>query len=108
VHTHTAARLAGGCSEAVRVGRSEAVRQAQSPSVALCVRAVYAAFLWHERIVHDAMASASFLKFHPKLPKELPVNLRTRRRQASLAEQPPDTNDRCLHRCFVWKYDQSL
>ena len=40
-----------------------------SPSAAQCLRAVYAAFVWHEGIVHDAMACASFLKFHPDLPR---------------------------------------
>ena len=44
-----------------------------SPSLAQCVRAVFAAFMWHEGIVHDAMACASFLKFHPKLPKQEPA-----------------------------------
>lgn len=38
--------------------------------MAECLRAVFAAFLWHEGIVHDAMACASFLKFHPALPKQ--------------------------------------
>eukprot|EP00058_Branchiostoma_floridae_P002865 XP_002588353.1 hypothetical protein BRAFLDRAFT_81492 [Branchiostoma floridae] len=46
------------------------VKDAISPSVAECMRAVFAAFLWHEGIVHDAMACASFLKFHPNLTKE--------------------------------------
>ncbi|XP_035719406.1 E3 ubiquitin-protein ligase MYCBP2-like isoform X2 [Vespa mandarinia] len=46
------------------------VKEAISPSVAECLRAVFAAFLWHEGIVHDAMACASFLKFHPTLPKQ--------------------------------------
>ncbi|XP_014476555.1 PREDICTED: E3 ubiquitin-protein ligase MYCBP2 isoform X7 [Dinoponera quadriceps] len=46
------------------------VKEAVSPSVAECLRAVFAAFLWHEGIVHDAMACASFLKFHPTLPKQ--------------------------------------
>ena len=41
-----------------------------SHSVAECLRAVFAAFVWHEGIVHDAMACASFLKFHPVLTKE--------------------------------------
>ena len=41
-----------------------------SPSVAECMRAIFAAFLWHEGIVHDAMACASFLKFHPDLTKQ--------------------------------------
>ncbi|XP_048243746.1 E3 ubiquitin-protein ligase MYCBP2-like isoform X7 [Haliotis rufescens] len=47
------------------------VKEALSPSVAECLRAVFAAFMWHEGIVHDAMACASFLKFHPDLPKEM-------------------------------------
>lgn len=34
------------------------------------LRAVFAAFLWHEGIVHDAMTCASFLKFYPSLPKK--------------------------------------
>lgn len=63
-------------------------KEAMSPSVAEALRAVFAAFLWHEGkqdqiqmtneivfilfkgIVHDAMACASFLKFHPTLPKQ--------------------------------------
>jgi E3 ubiquitin-protein ligase MYCBP2 len=49
-----------------------------APSVAQSIRAVFAAFLWHEGIVHDAMACASFLKFHPDLPKELPRDGSTR------------------------------
>jgi len=67
-------------SEAVRHsgrGRSSPVHKAVSPAVALCMRAVYAAFLWHEGVVHDAMACASFLKFHPTLPKDLPAQWRT-------------------------------
>lgn len=35
------------------------------------MRAVFAAFMWHEGIVHDGMACASFLKFHPDLTKEM-------------------------------------
>jgi len=58
-------------------GRSCPVHKAVSPAVALCMRAVYAAFLWHEGVVHDAMACASFLKFHPTLPKDLPAQWRT-------------------------------
>ena len=45
------------------------VKEALSPSVAECLRAIFAAFLWHEGIVHDAMACASYLKFHPDLSK---------------------------------------
>ncbi|XP_076065953.1 MYC binding protein highwire isoform X3 [Oratosquilla oratoria] len=46
------------------------VKEAMSPSVAECLRAIFAAFLWHEGIVHDAMACASYLKFHPDLTKQ--------------------------------------
>ena len=42
-----------------------------SPSTAECLRAVFAANLWHQSLVHDAMACASFLKFHPNLPKQV-------------------------------------
>jgi hypothetical protein len=31
---------------------------------------VFAAFVWHEGIVHDAMAVASYLKFDPTLTKQ--------------------------------------
>lgn len=48
----------------------EPAKQAMSPSVAECARAVFASFLWHEGIVHDAMACSSFLKFNPDLSKE--------------------------------------
>uniref|UniRef100_A0A4W5M9H3 RCR-type E3 ubiquitin transferase n=1 Tax=Hucho hucho TaxID=62062 RepID=A0A4W5M9H3_9TELE len=47
----------------------ETTKQAISPSVAECARSVFAAFLWHEGIVHDAMACSSFLKFNPELTK---------------------------------------
>lgn len=53
----------------VNLGR-EALKEAMSPSEAESLRATFAAFLWQEGIVHDAMACASFLKFHPNLPKE--------------------------------------
>lgn len=46
------------------------IKRAMPPSFAESIRAVFAALLWHEGIVHDAMACASFLKFHPGLPKE--------------------------------------
>ncbi|KAF5304151.1 hypothetical protein FQA39_LY01936 [Lamprigera yunnana] len=54
----------------VNYAGDESVKEAMSPSVAESLRAVFAAFLWHEGIVHDAMACASFLKFHPSLPKQ--------------------------------------
>lgn len=41
-----------------------------SPSLAECLRAMFAAFLWHKDIVQDAMACASFLKFHPTYAKD--------------------------------------
>ncbi|GBP93144.1 hypothetical protein EVAR_69406_1 [Eumeta japonica] len=45
-------------------------KQAVSPGQAECIRAIFAALLWHEGIVHDAIACAAFLKFHPQLPKQ--------------------------------------
>lgn len=33
-------------------------------------RAVFAAFLWHEGLVYDAMSCSSYLKFNPSLPKQ--------------------------------------
>ncbi|XP_041987793.1 E3 ubiquitin-protein ligase highwire [Aricia agestis] len=44
-------------------------KHALSPAQAECLRAIFAALLWHEGIVHDAIACAAFLKFHPQLPK---------------------------------------
>lgn len=49
----------------------EVAHEAMAPSVSHCIRAVFAAFLWHEGIVHDAMACASFLKFHPDIGKDV-------------------------------------
>lgn len=49
----------------------ETARVGMSPSTAECLRAVFAANLWHQGLVHDAMACASFLKFHPNLPKNV-------------------------------------
>ncbi|XP_052752649.1 E3 ubiquitin-protein ligase MYCBP2 isoform X3 [Galleria mellonella] len=45
-------------------------KHALSPAQAECLRAIFAALLWHEGIVHDAIACAAFLKFHPQLPKQ--------------------------------------
>lgn len=45
-------------------------RQALSPAVAECQRAIFAAFLWQSGLAHDAMASALYLKFHPDVTKE--------------------------------------
>ena len=49
-----------------------------SPSTAECLRAVFAANLWHQGLVHDAMACASFLKFHPNLPKQVETIIKLR------------------------------
>ena len=46
-------------------------KKALSPALAECQRAVYAAFLWQEGLVPDAIVSASYLKFHPELSKEM-------------------------------------
>lgn len=52
-------------------GTSAVLKRALPSSLAESLRAVFAAFLWHEGIVHDAMACSSFLKFHPTLPKDM-------------------------------------
>ena len=54
---------------AVTSNVSSAIPTALTPSKAECQRAVFAAFLWHEGLVHDAMACATFLKFQPNLSK---------------------------------------
>jgi len=58
-------------SAAVKPAESVKIIQALSPAVAECQRAVYAAFLWHQGLVHDAMASSFHLKLHPDLSKEM-------------------------------------
>ena len=55
-------------------------KQALSPAIAECQRAVYAAFLWQEGLVHDAIASASYLKFHPELSKEMKIEPKTEKK----------------------------
>ncbi|KAL1432939.1 hypothetical protein MTO96_001927 [Rhipicephalus appendiculatus] len=54
-----------------RPAATESFRQGLAPSVAECLRAVFCAFLWHEGVVHDAMACASYLKFNPDLRKSI-------------------------------------
>ncbi len=44
-------------------------KQALSPAVAECQRAVFATFLWQERLVDDAIASASHLMRNPSMVK---------------------------------------
>jgi E3 ubiquitin-protein ligase MYCBP2 len=46
------------------------VKEAISNSVAECIRAVFASFIWHEGILHDTLAAASYLKFNPEVTKE--------------------------------------
>lgn len=58
-------------SAATKPIESVKIIQALSPAVAECQRAVYAAFLWHQGLVHDAMASSFHLKLHPNLSKEM-------------------------------------
>ncbi|CAJ0567086.1 unnamed protein product, partial [Mesorhabditis spiculigera] len=41
--------------------------KAMRPSIVDCCRTVFAAFLWHEHLVKDAMAAAAYLKFHSHL-----------------------------------------
>ncbi len=62
------------------------VRQALSPAVAECQRAIFAAFLWQEGLVHDSMASAAYLKFHSELTKEMRQDLQREREKKSQAK----------------------
>ena len=65
------------------------VKQALSPAMAECQRAVFAAFLWQEGLVHDAIVSASYLKFHPELLKEHSQDPIERKKEKS-AESPKE------------------
>lgn len=56
-------------------------KKALSPAVAECQRAVYAAFLWQEGLVYDAIVSALYLKFHPKLSKEMKREQKTEKEE---------------------------
>nr|AOV18880.1 myc binding protein 2 [Lymnaea stagnalis] len=70
-------------SKILERGRGVLVKEALSPAAAECLRAVFAAFMWHEGIVHDAMACASFLKFHPDLTKEMSKFIKEKKHQSS-------------------------
>lgn len=48
---------------------------ALTPSVADCIRAVFAAFVWHEHLVKDLMAAAAYLRFHQNLHNVSKVNV---------------------------------
>ncbi|XP_064637403.1 E3 ubiquitin-protein ligase MYCBP2-like isoform X3 [Lineus longissimus] len=74
------------------------IKEALSPTVAECLRAVFAAFLWHEGIVHDAMACASFLKFHPTLTKELGGREREKTNDMSSLERNREREERSRNR----------
>ncbi|VDM85764.1 unnamed protein product, partial [Strongylus vulgaris] len=58
------------------------------PSVAECCRTVFAAFLWHEHLVKDAMAAAAYLKFHQQNLQNLWSNSDARETAAPAALQP--------------------
>lgn len=45
-------------------------KRALPSGLAESFRAVFAAFLWHEGLVYDAMSCSSYLKFNPSLPKQ--------------------------------------
>ncbi|XP_058468268.1 E3 ubiquitin-protein ligase highwire isoform X2 [Malaya genurostris] len=62
-------------NKSLKIESKELPKRALSPSIAETLRAVFSAFLWHEGLVHDAMACASFLKFHPSISKKESENL---------------------------------
>ena len=67
------------------------IKQALSPAIAECQRAVFAAFLWQEGLVYDAMASASYLKFHPELLKEMGLDPKSKVARENSVEQKQAT-----------------
>ncbi|XP_055893471.1 E3 ubiquitin-protein ligase MYCBP2-like isoform X4 [Biomphalaria glabrata] len=71
-------------SKILESNRGVLVKEALSPAAAECLRAVFAAFMWHEGIVHDAMACASFLKFHPDLTKEMSKFVKEKKTQTNI------------------------
>ncbi|XP_055618511.1 E3 ubiquitin-protein ligase highwire isoform X2 [Toxorhynchites rutilus septentrionalis] len=62
-------------NKSLKIESNELPKRALSPSIAETLRAVFSAFLWHEGLVHDAMACASFLKFHPSISKKESENM---------------------------------
>ena len=69
---------------------SSSKRQALSPAVAECQRAIFAAFLWQENLVHDAMAAAIHLKMHPDINKDMRLDMgSTKERRVSQEEGSP-------------------
>uniref|UniRef100_A0A8R1DYZ2 RCR-type E3 ubiquitin transferase n=1 Tax=Caenorhabditis japonica TaxID=281687 RepID=A0A8R1DYZ2_CAEJA len=47
--------------------RNKKLPNALTPNVSDCIRAVFAAFVWHEHLVKDLMAAAAYLRFHQNL-----------------------------------------
>ena len=99
------AKHATGTEESPFILPGGPVKEAMSPSVAESIRSVFAAFIWHEGIVHDAMAAAAFLKFHPSLSKEeeLLAAASAAAAAASSSNNPPPVSkkDRVLQRHSV-------
>uniref|UniRef100_A0A8L8Q1Q6 TNFR-Cys domain-containing protein n=1 Tax=Heligmosomoides polygyrus TaxID=6339 RepID=A0A8L8Q1Q6_HELPZ len=67
--------------------RPSTMASALRPSVVECCRAVFAAFLWHEHLVKDAMAAAAYLRFHQHL-QNLWNHTEVRESSAPAALQP--------------------
>ena len=78
--------------------------QALSPAVAECQRAVYAAFLWHQGLVHDAMASSFHLKLHPSLSKEM-IHQGTKGSEDSTVGERKESSEKKLDEGTVKKED---
>ncbi|KAG1690691.1 E3 ubiquitin-protein ligase MYCBP2 [Nymphon striatum] len=83
----------------INVSLNEPLKEALSPSVAESLRAVFSSFLWHEGIVHDAMACASFLKFHPSLTKHINTlkEEKVNRRERSVSSLSKEQKARMRH-----------
>ncbi len=63
---------------------------ALSPAVAECQRAIFAAFLWQENLVHDAMAAAFHLKLHPSITKEMRLDIANKDKKVSHSSKIED------------------
>ena len=68
-------------------------RVALSPAVAECQRAIFAAFLWQENLVHDAMAAAFHLKLHPSITKEMRLDIAKKEKKLSQSSLKKEGNE---------------
>eukprot|EP00047_Mylnosiga_fluctuans_P000811 m.202671 g.202671 ORF g.202671 m.202671 type:complete len:4234 (-) comp10109_c2_seq9:387-13088(-) len=61
--------FATGVEEAASPVEEAHVQAQYAPSMAACIRSVFAAYMWHTGILPDAMVLSTYLKFHPNQPR---------------------------------------